>query len=44
MMIQKLSRVYILDPGLQIKSGSNYDIVKKISVFLKKEGCEILNN
>jgi len=41
MMIQKLSRVYILDPGLQIKSGSNYDIVKKMSVFLKKEGCEI---
>lgn len=39
-MIKKLSKVYILDPGLQIKSGSNYDVVKKVAVFLKKEGCE----
>lgn len=40
-MIKKFKKVYILDPGLQIKSGSNYDVVKKLSAFLKKEGCEI---
>ena len=34
-------RIYILDPGLQQKAGSNFDVVKKAIIFLKKQGYEL---
>ena len=40
-MIIKPMRIYILDPGLQQKAGSNFDVVKKAIIFLKKQGYEL---
>ncbi len=40
-MIIKPVRIYILDPGLQQKAGSNFDVVKKAIIFLKKQGYEL---
>ena len=34
-------KIYILDPGLQQKSGSNFDVVKKAIIYLKKQGYEL---
>ncbi len=34
-------RIYILDPGLQQKAGSNFDVVKKAILFLKKQRYEL---
>ena len=40
-MKTKVLRIYILDPGLQEKSGSNFDVVKKAIIFLKKQGYKL---